>query len=94
MKWKVAAGAALGAGAGIGMTALRALRELATDPTAPGGRLAGMEKNFPGNDLYVAVDVFRSAIPLILLAALAGALAARVLSTVIRRLRKSRGLVS
>lgn len=94
MKWKVAAGAVLGAGAGVGITALHALRELATDPTASGGRLAGMEKNFPGNDLYVAVNVFWSAIPFILLAALAGALAARVLSAVAERLKKRRGLVS
>jgi hypothetical protein len=93
MKWKVAGGAVLGAGAGIGITALHALRELATDPTAPGGRLAGMEKNFPGNNLYVVVDVFWSAIPFILLAGLAGGLAARVLFAVIQRVRNTRGVV-
>jgi hypothetical protein len=87
MKWKVAAGALLGGSIGVGVTALHALGELATDPTAPGGRLAGMEKNFPGNDMYVAVDVFGSAIPFIVIAALAGALAATVLSRLLKNRR-------
>ena len=94
MNWKIGAGALVGGGIGVGVTALHALRELATDPTVPGGRLAGMEKNFPGNDMYVAVQVFWSAIPVILLAALAGALTAKVLSAAIKRVLKNRRAVS
>ena len=72
------------------VTALHLLRELATDPTAPGGRLAGMESNFPGNDLYVASEVFWSAIPFIVIAALAGALAAKPLFAMTKRFFKGR----
>lgn len=88
MKWSVAVGALLGGAIGLLVTARRIVHELATDPTAPGGRLAGMEKNFPGNDPYVAGEVFWSSTPIILLTVLAGAVAAALLFTVTKRLLK------
>jgi hypothetical protein len=91
MSWKAWAGAAIGGGIAVAITGLRVLGELATDPTAPGGRLAGMESNFPGNDLAVAFEVLFHALPLIAAAAVVGGLVcAKALPNLAKRLRRGR----
>jgi len=53
-----------------------------------------MESNFPGNNGAVALEVFWSAVPFIVVAALAAAMAAWCLSALTRRFAKRRRAAS